>query len=84
MAKEVTPQAVQRCRIQSDTRYGAVHRLASCSNATVCGLPLASSGWWVLGPETVHTVTCRACLGRSNAGVACDMGEGPCACGAWH
>lgn len=76
--------SVQRCRIQSDARYGAVHRLAQSGNETECGLGIGSGGWWVLGNETKHAVTCRACLRQSNAGVQCDNGDGPCACGAWH
>ena len=34
--------------------------------------------------EVDHTVTSRAWLSQSNAGVQCDNEDGPCACGAWH
>lgn len=55
-------QSVQRCRIQSDTRYGAVHRLGRLGTETDCGLNISDGGWWVLGNELKHAVTCRACL----------------------
>ena len=77
-------QSVQRCRIQSDTQYGAVHRVGQSSNETDCGLDINSGSWRLLGNETKYLITCRACLRQSNAGVQCDNGDGPCACGAWH
>jgi len=55
-------QCVQRCRIQSGARFGAVHRLGQSVNHTDCGVEIAGGGWWVLGNETEHAVTCRACL----------------------
>ena len=77
-------QSVQRCRIQSDNRYGPIHRLLRSGNETGCGLDISDGGWWVLGSEEKHPATCRACLRQHNAGVQCDNGDGPCACGAWH
>lgn len=59
-------QAVQRCRMQSDTRYGAIHRLASSGNVTDCGLQISSGGWWILGDENRYDVTCRTCLRRNS------------------
>lgn len=77
-------QVAQRCRIQSDERYGSIHRLARSGRQTECGFHMSDGGWWVLGDEDSHRVTCRVCLRESNGGIQCDVDEGPCACGAWH
>lgn len=57
-------QSVQRCRVKSDVRYGAVHRLAG--NKTDCGLEITCGDWWVLGSESDNAVTCKACLSKES------------------
>jgi protein-arginine kinase activator protein McsA len=51
-------EMVQRCRVKSDKRYGAVHISNDQCFSTVCGLEIDSK-WWV---DKRMTPTCKNCM----------------------
>ena len=53
-------QSVQRCKLQSDERFGPIHQIGE-NGHTLCGINFSGPSFWILGPTAEFPPTCKEC-----------------------